>query len=128
MTKRIIEKSTRPGAKKGNKHWNWKGGRREGWHGYIFVYNPIHPNCNIRGYVREHRLIMEKYLGRYLTEDEVIHHKNGIKDDNRIENLSISNVSEHIKAYFKICQENEELKLKVKELEKKLRVLIIEIT
>lgn len=77
------------GGSFGNKHPNWQGGRYKNKYGYILVYNPEHPNCNNGGYVREHRLVMEKKIGRYLEKLEIIHHKNGIKDDNRIENLMI---------------------------------------
>lgn len=75
---------------------NWQGGKYKTEEGYILVYRPEHPYCNINGYVLEHRLIMEKYLGRYLTKEEVVHYKNGIKNDNRIKNLQLfKNKSEH---------------------------------
>ena len=67
----------------------WKGGRYKGKDGYIRIYNPEHPYANRQGYVYEHRWIIEQYLGRYLTPKEVVHHINGIKDDNRIENLMV---------------------------------------
>jgi tellurite resistance-related uncharacterized protein len=69
-------------------HYAWKGGRCNK-NGYILVYKPNHPFCKSDGYIYEHRLVMEKHLGRYLKPKEYIHHKNGIKDDNRIENLQL---------------------------------------
>lgn len=62
--------------------------------GYIMKYVPNHPN-NIEGYVYEHRLVMEKYLGRYLLKNEIVHHKNEIKTDNSLENLEILTPSVH---------------------------------
>lgn len=67
----------------------WKGGRIRGINGYIKIHKPIHPFANKRGYVLEHRLIMEKMLGRYLKIYENVHHKNNIKDDNRPVNLEL---------------------------------------
>ena len=76
--------------KHGHKNlYAWKGGKYLGSRGYMFVYSPDHPFQNSQKYVLEHRLVMEKYLGRYLRPKEVVHHINGIKDDNRIENLML---------------------------------------
>lgn len=71
----------------GKLHPNYKGGRRIGSDGYVIICSPNHPNRDSHGIVREHRLVAEKCLGRYLTKDEVIHHINEIKTDNRPENL-----------------------------------------
>lgn len=75
----------------------WKGGRIING-GYILVYYPEHPN-KISRYIFEHRLVMEKHLGRYLDDGEVVHHKNGDKQDNRIENLQIMTYSDHSKLH-----------------------------
>ncbi|MEK6881049.1 MAG: HNH endonuclease [Nanoarchaeota archaeon] len=83
---------------KGSLNPNWKGGICKS-KGYIYIKKPEHPYCNINGYIQEHRLIIEQYLCRYLNKDEHIHHINGIKTDNRIENLQIINNSNHIKLH-----------------------------
>lgn len=75
--------------KRGSLSHFWKGGRNKIRDGYIEIYAPEHPFARGKKYIREHRLIMEKHLGRYLQPWEQIHHKNGIKDDNRIENLEL---------------------------------------
>jgi len=80
----------------GKRNPNWKGGKHIKL-GYILIYSPDHPYRNSTGYVREHRLVMEKHLGRYLNKDEVVHHLNGIKGDNRIENLELMTNAEHTK-------------------------------
>lgn len=58
--------------------------------GYISVWKPEHPN-SYNGRVREHVLIMEKMIGRYLRKGEIVHHINYIEDDNREENLHLCN-------------------------------------
>lgn len=74
---------------KGKNNPNWRGGRTIDSNGYILIRKPSHPFANHHGYVFEHRLVMEKHLGRYLLQEEVVHHINGIPDDNRIENLEL---------------------------------------
>lgn len=63
--------------------------------GYWYKCVPEHPRASKQGYVGEHTLIMEKYLGRYLEPDEVVHHKNHDRKDNAIENLELMTDSEH---------------------------------
>ncbi len=70
---------------------NWQGGRHVSNKGYVFLYAPEHParTSDTHPYVQEHRLVMEANLGRYLTAAENVHHKNGVRDDNRLENLEL---------------------------------------
>lgn len=65
--------------------------------GYILLCRPNHPNAKSRGRVLEHVVIMSEILGRPLDDGEIVHHKNGIKSDNRPENLELCFVHSHIK-------------------------------
>ena len=75
-------------AKSGKRNPNWLGGKIKDNFGYVKIFKPEHPSAK-KNYVSEHRLIVEKYLGRYLKSSEIVHHINGIKDDNRIQNLEL---------------------------------------
>lgn len=68
--------------------------------GYVRVYFPDHPKADKRGFVFEHDLIMECAIGRWLKPDEVVHHKNGIKKDNRLKNLELMTRKEHSKLHI----------------------------
>jgi hypothetical protein len=57
--------------------------------GYRYVHAPEHPHATKQGYVAEHRLVVEKRLGRFLKPTEVVHHINEVTHDNRDENLQV---------------------------------------
>lgn len=73
----------------GARNGAWNGGRRVTAAGYVEVYAPTHPHATGRGVVTEHRLVMEEVLGRFLDSTESVHHRNGVKADNRRENLEL---------------------------------------
>ena len=73
----------------GHANHNWQGGRTTHHAGYVMVHLPSHPRARTSGYVFEHILVMEGVLGRRLLPDETVHHRNGIRDDNRPGNLEL---------------------------------------
>jgi hypothetical protein len=88
-------------AQRGEDNPAWSGGRHKLNTGYVVRLAPGHPFVDARGYVLEHRLVMEQIVGRYLTKDEVVHHVNGVKDDNRPENLQLfPDQATHIRHHY----------------------------
>jgi len=78
-----------PGKARPEKNYFWRGGLVVDSEGYILEKSPGHPNADHLGYVRQHRLVMEKTLGRYLTREEVVDHKNRDTSDNDPGNLEL---------------------------------------
>ncbi len=81
--------------RKGSSHPSWRGGRSEDYNGYIRIHDRDNPNANKSGYVFEHVLVMSHFLGRPLYKNESVHHKNGIRSDNRLDNLELVTVTGH---------------------------------
>lgn len=81
----------------------WKGGKHLK-HGYVKVWCPDHPNNHL-GFVYEHRLVMEAYLGRYLTRLEKVHHIDGDRTNNLIENLELTHDEEHTRHHKNLGKE-----------------------
>ena len=75
--------------REGSSHPNWKGGRQVATDGYIWIWTGNGKR------IQEHRLIIEEEIGRSLDRFEIVHHKNGNKQDNRRENLELMTLSEH---------------------------------
>lgn len=89
-------------AHKGSKPNNWKGGQSKAIDGSILIYLPKHPFAKRNGYVLRYRLVMEKKLGRYLKQEEVVHHIKDI-DNDQLENLQLfPNHSAHMKFHNSI--------------------------
>ncbi len=83
---------------KGEANPLWNGGRYVDVYGYVWILKPEHPNATKNGYIREHRLVLEQKIGRLLLPGEIPHHVNGIKSDNRPENLELyGSQSKHIR-------------------------------
>lgn len=80
--------------------------RKTNSNGYVLIYSSTHPNRDKRNYVLEHRLVMEKHLGRYLKPEEVVHHINDDRSDNRIKNLELfKNVGYHNQHHKKLLKQ-----------------------
>lgn len=102
-------KKCRSIAMSGANNHKWGGGEKLASSGHTLVYKPEHPESK-KGFVRKHRFVMEKKLGRPLKKTELVHHINMVKTDNRAENLSLfSNQKEHFLCHGSLNECVEEL-------------------
>lgn len=95
----------------GPEHPNWKGGRRID-NGYVILSRRGHPRAGRDGYVKEHILVWEEAHKKMLPKGWIMHHLNGIKDDNRLVNLKAMPDKKHyrvLQAKAKRIQELEAL-------------------
>lgn len=98
----LLAKGSKPPILSGEDSPRWKGGRMVK-KGYVYLLRRDHPNSTKGGYFLEHRLVMEKHIGRLLKCKEVVHHKDGNTLNNSIENLElISSSGKHIAKYHTI--------------------------
>jgi len=81
---------------------SWEGGVHRDNYGYIWLWAEGHPNMSGEGYVKRARLVVEERLGRYLSRDELVHHINEIKNDDRPDNLEVMTRSEHTTHHNKL--------------------------
>jgi endogenous inhibitor of DNA gyrase (YacG/DUF329 family) len=97
MIRHFCSKECQGKYQQGESNPNWNGGEMITWNGYKQIRNTSHP-FNNNGYVKQHRLVVEELMGRYLNPNEEVHHVNKIKTDNRPENLMVfSSKSAHIR-------------------------------
>ena len=78
---------------------NWRGGKSIASNGYVLIrVGKGHHLADVRGYAYEHRLVAEEQLGRRLRKNEIPHHINGVKTDNRQENIEVVRSIAHHRA------------------------------
>lgn len=94
---------------RGDRNGRWNAGRMINSEGYVLMrVDPSHPRAfgppRLRNfkYAYEHDLVMERMIGRFLTPNEIVHHRNGIRDDNRAENLILETREDHAREHTSV--------------------------
>ena len=90
-----VIRTLRFGSKaKGERNPGWKGGTYTHG-GYVMIRMPSHPKAYANGYIKRAVLVAESIIGRNLLPNEITHHKNGVKSDDRPENISVMTAVDH---------------------------------
>lgn len=114
-----IEFLNRSNAKKGERAYNWKGGARTTRSGYRQLHRPDHPRADSCGYVMEHIIVWEEETGVPVPLNCCIHHLNGNKSDNRIQNLCMMQHTAHTVFHHTGAKRSAETRKKISERKKK---------
>ena len=104
----------------GERNPRWTGGRHISTQGYVLVRMPDHPKACNRGYVREHVLVWERHHKTSLPKGWHVHHKNGVKTDNRPENLEAMTHQKHSDVIPALLRRIAELETKLQESQDEL--------
>lgn len=110
-----VEFVNRSLARKREKGSNWNGGIRKTARGYVQILNPEHHRADSSGYVMEHIVVFENATGIQIPRNCCIHHLNGDKSDNRIENLCMMTHAAHTVFHHKGTNHTKETIEKIKE-------------
>jgi ribonuclease HI len=90
------------GKNRGCNNGSWKGGVITSSGGYVLIHCPNNPMANSSGYVLRSRLLMSEHLNRVLKPNEEVHHRNGIRSDDRLENLRLFSSKTYHALYDKL--------------------------
>lgn len=94
----------------GSKNGQWKGGRSVASNGYVLIRVGVgHHLADVRGYAYEHRVVAETKIGRRLRPGEQVHHINGLKSDNRPENIEVVASRSHHAVLHRRTKKNRQL-------------------
>lgn len=121
------------GHQTGEENPRWKGGRYKS-KGYVYLHREHMTEeerekfdsmirSSDKQYIPEHRLVMARHLGRPLGKDDIVHHRNGVKDDNRIENLQLKSQDTHTEEHQEVLKELQEVREENEKLRKELKEL-----